>query len=160
MGNTMELACEATVKKVDLTAKVEKSQVIRKMRIKLEREFDVLMARAIGGDAQKILDTLKSRSAEKVVMAIDGILARLELNVAAIGSGNKTDSIIIPRAVGGKATASAASLDSDEDGLKPTIVLEFEFAFAENAWAWFGRNTGGFATIEISPAQLKLAKAS
>ena len=156
MSNSIELECEATVKKVSVTAKLEKSQVIRKMRIALERQFDPLMASAIGGDAAAFLKGLKSHGAEKVVMPIDSVYARLDLHVASVGSA-KDDSVVIPKCVGLRATASAAAMTSEDD-LDPTIVLEFEFIFSEAAWAWFGRNCGGFATVQIKPAQMKLQK--
>lgn len=142
----MELECQAVIKKVDLTAKLKKSVMVRLMRIRLEREFDPLMARAIGGDAQDILGQLKTRSQEKAI----------ELNIGAGGpKSDKDDRVVIPSCVGRKATATAPAED-DED-LQPTILLEF--AFDEKAWAWFGRNCGGYADVSIGAAQKKLALA-
>lgn len=154
----MELECQAVIKKVDLNAKLKKAQMIRIMRIRLEREFDPFMARAIGGDAMEVLAAMKTRSLEKAVMPIDSVVARLDLTISAGGPRTeKNDVVTIPSCVGRKATATAA-VDEDE---QPTIVLEFEFAFDEKAWAWFGRNCGGFAEVTIGEAQqkLKLARA-
>lgn len=156
----MEIECQAVIKKVDLTAKLKKSVMVRLMRIRLEREFDPFMARAIGGDAQDILEQLKARTQEKAIIPIDAVVARLDLNIAAGGSKtDKDDRVTIPSCVGRKATATAPAED-DED-LQPTIILEFEFAFDDKAWAWFGRNCGGFADVSIGEAQqkLKLARA-
>jgi hypothetical protein len=158
---TLIVECEANIKKVDLTAKIKKSQVVRLMRIKLEREFDVVLARAIGADALDILAQLKARSQEKAIIPIDSVVARLELAVQAAAGpkSDRDDKVTIPSCVGRKATASAPT-ENDED-LQPTVILEFEFAFSEQAWAWFGRNCGGYANVSIGEAQqkLKLARA-
>lgn len=155
MPKALEIELEANVKKVELVTKLDKSVVIRRMRIRLEREFDPLLARAIGGDSADVLAALKGGGLEKGVIPIDQILVRMSLHVS---GGKAKDEVIIPGAVGRKATATAPK-DTDED-LMPSIMLEFEFPFTEAAWSWFGRNAGGFANVEFSPAQLKLAKAS
>jgi len=160
MPKSLEIELQANVKKVELVTKLDKSVVIRRMRMRLEREFDPLLARAIGGDSADVLAALKGGGLEKGVIPIDEVLARIALTISS-GTGPKAakDEVIIPMAVGRKATATAPK-DSDDDYLPPSIILEFEFPFTEAAWAWFGRNTGGYAEIELSAAQLKLAKAS
>jgi hypothetical protein len=156
MPKSLEIELEANVKKVELVTKLDKSVVIRRMRMRLEREFDPLLARAIGGDSLDVLEALKHGGLEKGVIPIDQVLARIALQIQ---SGKAKDEVIIAQATGRKATATAPKEGEDED-LAPSIMLEFEFPFSEPAWAWFGRNTGGFANIEFSAAQLKLAKAS
>jgi hypothetical protein len=55
--------------------------------------------------------------------------------------------------VGVKATVSKAK--NDEDG--PTILLEFDFAWDEDAWVWLGRNCSAVAEVVLTKRQLALA---
>jgi hypothetical protein len=154
----MELACEMQITKVAVKSKLIDSQVVRKMTVQLTREFDVLLAKAIGGDGLKILQALETGGLEKAIMPIDEVVASLALHVVVAGESvdnPRTDKVFVPRTFGKKARATAAKTEDTS----PSIALEFEFLFDGAAWAWFGRNVGGFATIEIEPSQLKLATA-
>jgi len=152
----MELEAEMEITKVAVKAKLVDAQVVRKMTVTLKREFDIFLARAIGGDAKELLDALSSGGAEKVQIPIDTVIASLNLHVGGSGvTGTaKEDKVSIGRCFGKKAVATEAKTEDT----KPSIALDFEFLFDERAWAWFGRNVGGFATVDIKPSQLTLAK--
>lgn len=145
-----DLDCQASIAKVTVSAKTKDGVTLRKVRIALDREFDDLLAAAIGRDAKRALEGLAKGGLVKATMPLDAVSASLKL------SALEGDEVAIPRVLGVKAVASAPT---DEDS-PPSVRLEFEFAFSDAAWTFFGRNIGGFATISIKQAQMELAKAS
>jgi len=146
------------ITKVAVKSKLIDSQMVRKMTVQLTREFDVLLAKALGGEGLKVLQALETGGLEKAVMPIDEVIASLDLHVVVAGEkadNPRTDKVFVPRSFGKKATGTKAKTEDS----RPSVALEFEFLFDGAAWAWFGRNVGGFATVEIEPSQLKLATA-
>lgn len=144
-----DLECIAKLKKVALTIKEQDAVTMRMCRMTLDREFDDLMAQAIGGEAKKVLSGLKSGGIESVIIPIDAVVASIKLVC-----GDET--VGIQRAAGVKATGKAPK----EPDWPPGISLEFEFFFDEPAWSFLGRNCGVLAKIAIVQAQLELPKAS
>lgn len=152
----MKLASEMLVKKVSVSAKLVDAQIVRRMVIVLARDFGVDLAKSLGGKAKELLDALRSSNCTDVTIDIDAVSARLELHISGSGLPGDLieDRVVLPRCIGRKAKAVRAK----SEDLEPNISLEFESIFDEKAWGWFGRNIGGFATVEIEPAQLELAR--
>lgn len=142
----MNLECSAGIAKIAIKAKEENGIVTRTVRMTLVREFDALIARAIGGDAKDLLESLRSKSCVKVEIALDGVIGNCKLD------GEKGDSVVIKGATGVKAIGKVAKKE-DED---PKIELVFEFPFLLAAWTFFGQNVGSRATLLFTKQQLDL----
>lgn len=144
-----ELECEANLKSVTLSVKEKDGLTVRRCKMVLEREFDDLIAAAIGSGAKKARSGLISGEMEKVVMPITALTCSADLRAG------KKDRVAIGSVVGVKATGKATS----EDETPPSIELEFEFLFDEAAWAFLGRNCGALATITMEQRQQELPAA-
>jgi hypothetical protein len=142
-----ELQCEAAIENVTIKAKVGKiGTVMKRCRIKLSREFDALIARAIGGDALDFLESVSSGAVEKVVMPIDAVVA--EGTLRALGG----EQVTIKALYGVKATATAPKEDEDP----PLIRMDFDFGYDGEVWRFLGDHAGAVASVTITPAQLEI----
>lgn len=139
------IECIATLKKVALLTKEQDGVCMRMCRLTVSREFDDLVAQALGGEAKKVMAGLKSGGIESVVIPIDAVVASLNLVCG-------DEAVGIARAAGVKATGKAPK----ESDWPPSIALEFEFFFDEPAWAFLGRNCGVQAKINIEDVQREL----
>lgn len=143
-----EIETTAVIGKVTVSAKDEDGVLSRRVKIRLDREFDDEIAAQIGSEAVRALKGLANGGLAKVTMPIDGIHATLELRGA---SGDKAK---VALATGVKAVAKGPR----DDDSPPSVQLEFEFLFQDNVWAFLGRNIGGMATLSIHTVQLDLPK--
>jgi hypothetical protein len=146
----IELTCVATIRDVALKAKTSDGVTTRKMRMRLEREFDDEIAAALGTDAIKARALLKSGALAKAEMPLDAIKA------SALLKNVESAVVKLPLIVGLKAIGKAPdSLDGDTP---PSISMLFEFVYTREALVWFGESFGGTAEITITPQQLELLK--
>lgn len=142
----MDLECTAGIAKIAIKAKEDAGIVTRVVRMTLVREFDVMIARALGGDALKLLESVEMRAASKVVMPIDVLVGECRL------SGERGDDVTIKHVTGVKATGNASKKEDDE----PTVELVFDFPFQLAAWDFFGQNVGARADLVFTKVQLAL----
>lgn len=140
----IDITLSADITAVKVKTKEVDGQVTRKCQMALRREFDDLLAAGLGGDARKVLASLRERGIESCVIPLDAIDARGKLD-----SGYQA--VTIGQLTGIKATAKAG-----EDDAPPTIVLEFEFAWQETAWLFLGRNCGLGCELELVQRQQEL----
>lgn len=146
----IELTCIATIRDVALKAKVRDGITTRKMRMRLEREYDDEIAAALGPDAIRARALLKSGGAAKIELPMDAIEASAILkNVA-------SDIVKLPMIVGIKAVGKAP--ETLDDVTPPSISMLFEFSYDRAALIWFGESFGGQAEITLTPRQLELIK--
>jgi hypothetical protein len=141
-GTTLECG----IKAVKVRVQDVQGRIVRRCRVTLAHEFTIAIARELGENAVNLREGLRDSSIEKAVMPIDGI--------AALGAFTaQGGSIEIGRMVGVKATVTK----SKEDEAGPTIQLEFDFAWDENAWLFLGRNCSAVADVVLTKRQLVLA---
>lgn len=134
------------IKSVKVKAKDVDGRMVRRCVVTLAHEFTAGIARALGDDALAVRDAIRDHSVEKAVMPIDSIAA-----IGAFKAGD--DAVEIGRMIGLKATALSAK--NDDDG--PTVQLEFEFVWQEDAWVFLGRHCNTVATGVLTQRQLMLA---
>jgi hypothetical protein len=144
----MELETSAGIAKITIKAKEKAGIVTRIMRMTLVREFDALIARALGGDARELLDSLGSQGCTKVEIPIDGIKGEIRLK------GEKGDDVTIKSVTGVKAVGKVGKGEDSET----TIELVFDFPFALSAWTFLGQNVSGRAELLFTESQLELPK--
>lgn len=136
----------AAIEKVNLSVK-EKDGVIRRIcRLTLAREFDPLIADALGPGAKRVREAVSARELHKVVIPVDTLVLAGRLKT---GMGSKGDQVEIPLLRGVKATAKAGKEEDDPASVK--IALEFDFS--EEAWLFFGRNLQAYAEVTLSRLQ-------
>lgn len=143
----LQLAFE--IRSVNLDVKDVGGVLVRRCKVKLAREFDVLIARGIGGDALKILGSVKSGALEKAVIPITAINVSAEMWA---GQRRGIYVVTIDRFAGRKAVATAPK----EPEEPPMIELEFACAYEDEVWTFLGRNGGGMADVVFTPTQRDL----
>lgn len=141
-----DIQLSAAVSKVSVKVKSKDGITVRTCKITLEREFDIVIAAGLGGDAKQSLLALETGGMESCVLPMDAVVADAMLTA---GDG---DSVRIRHLSGVKAKGSASS----EDGFPPSIKLEFEFPFQTDAWVFFGKSCGTTADILLKRAQMEL----
>lgn len=137
-----ETEIEAGLKGIKVKAEADGGIITRVCTLTLTREFDVLIANALSG-AKKIHGALKAGDVTSCVIPIDRLLCEIDLNA-------DREDLKIGRAHGTKATAKAGDIDNDRP---PTIDLEFEFIFSEEAWSFLGRHVGAMAKLRLNRSQ-------
>ena len=135
----------AGIRAIKVKMKEKNGVVARKCAVVLEREFDEAIAAGLGGDAKRALHSLEGGGMSSCVLPIDAVDVEGKFKADA-------DAISVGSMFGVKATAKRNESDDDID-LPPSISLEFEFAWNEQAWAFFGRHCGGTATLLLKPRQ-------
>ncbi len=142
-GTTLECG----IKSVKVKVKNVQGREVRRCVVVLAHEFTHDIARALGEDALALLDLLRSNAVESAIVPIDGL--------AALGHFIARDSAVeIGRMAGIKAKCLKSS-DGDEG---PTIQLEFEFSWQEDAWLFLGRNCAAVASVTLTKHQLALGE--
>lgn len=142
----MNLECTAGISKIAIKAVEEDGIVARIVRMTLAREFDSIIASAIGGDAYTLLDALREHSASKVEIPIDAVSGECRLE------GEQGDAVTIKLVKGVKAIGKAPGKEESE----PTVELVFDFPFQIEAWAFFGRNVSARVALVFTKTQLEL----
>lgn len=127
-------------------------RALRRVRFKLERDFDEELATAIGNTGTAALEAVSERTFTKAVAAIDGVHGKMELKTG-------DEKITIADADGFKLTAAAGKVpkNPDADEGPPTLKLEFDTAMDEALWAFLGRHAGDFVRVTYHNRQLSLA---
>jgi hypothetical protein len=146
----MELVCSAGISKISIKAKEKHGIVVRIVRMTLTREFDYFLARAVGGDAVTLLDSLEGGAASKIEIPIDGVRGDMRLK------GEKGDDVTITNVMGVKVTGKSANSGDEDEGERATAEMVFDFPFTVEAWKWFGQNVAGRAHVTFTKAQLEL----
>jgi hypothetical protein len=125
---------------------------LRRVRFKLERDFDEDLAKAIGNTGTKALDAVSDRTLTKAVAVIDAVHGEMVLKTG-------EEVITIPAADGFKLTAAAGKIpkNPDADEGPPTLKLEFDAGMTEDLWAFLGRHAGDFVRVTYHNRQLSLA---
>lgn len=139
---------ECGIKSVKVKATEVAGRWVRRCRVTLAHEFTHDIARELGEDAVALRVGLTSFSIEKAVLPIENLSALGALSVPNGGGG-----VSIERMYGVKATCIAAK----KDGEGPTIQLEFEFPWQEDAWVFLGRHCNAVADVVLTKSQLALA---
>ena len=141
-GASLECGIHAvTVKSKDVDGRP-----VRRCKVTLAHEFDVAIARELGKEAEVVRKGMRHGAIDKAIFPIDGL--------AAMGVfGSKGDKVNVGRMVGVRATA----MKPKTDDAGPTVHLEFEFAWQEDAWLFLGRNCNAVADVVLTKRQLALA---
>lgn len=142
----MDLECTAGITKIAIKASEDDGIVSRVVRMTLTREFDGLIAAAIGGDAPKLRESLRSHAASKVEIPIDAIAGECLLQ------GEMGDEVKIKLVQGVKATGKAPKAEDEN----PSVELVFDFGFQLAAWDFFGKNVGSRAVMKFTQAQTEI----
>lgn len=142
-GTTLECG----IKAVKVKAKEVDGRIVRRCRVVLAHEFTLEIARELGKDAVSLREGLRANAIEKATLPIDGIAALGALAVPGGGAG-----VSIERLIGVKANC----LKSRKDDEGPTVQLEFEFGWDENAWLFLGRHCNEVAEVVLTKRQLSL----
>lgn len=126
-------------------------RALRRVRFKLERDFDEALAESIGTTGTKALEAVSDRTLTKAVASIDAVHGEMVLK-----AGEET--ITIAAADGFKLTAAAGKIpkNPDADEGPPTLKLEFDAGMAEDLWAFLGRHAGEFVRVAYHNRQLSL----
>lgn len=144
----MEIEILASVAKVQLNLKPDKGQVIRRIDLILEREFDDTIAAALGDGARKALDSLRKNELISAEIAIDAI------DVTAEFVNNISGEVVQIGALrGDKAKCLAAK---EEDGGTPVIQLKMSCAYSRDVWVFFGEHGGLIVAAAFRDRQLEL----
>jgi hypothetical protein len=144
---TVDLEFDAEIQGVSVTAKAKDGVVRRICRVKLAREFDSLIADALGTAAKKAREHLADRSLKQVIIPMDALAVSGVLKTL---GGNKVD---VPLMRGIKAKAS---IGKDEDD-PVTVKLDFEFDLIDEVWVFLGRNLSAYAQVTLSRLQQSFA---
>ncbi len=134
----------AWLKSLRIKVKQKDGVILRKCSVVLEREFDDEIAAGLRGDARQALEGLRDGGMSEVKMKID--------RIDAFGRFVVRDDSVEFELRGVQAVGRAA----DDDGMPPSISLEFEFPFHEAAWTFLGRHAGVFAEITFTQRQQEL----
>lgn len=116
------------------------------MKITLVREFDTILAQALGRDAKKVLSLLEVGHLKDATLPIDRLWVNLDL--VTLGAECR-----ITAARGTKAKAKAAD---DDKGTPSSIALEFEAAYDRSVWMFLGDNLAAHAEVEIKAVQVSM----
>lgn len=136
----------AAVRSVKISVKEKDGVVARRCRMVLEREFDEVIAAGLGKDAKKVLASLKTGGIEDATLPMGEVTAEADLRCDG-------DKVKIGQLRGIKPKAAAG----DED-MPPSVKLEFEFPYNDEAWSFLGRNCGAYATVTLRRRQMELVK--
>lgn len=145
---TTEITISAQLAKVALKVK-QKDDVVRRIcTMTLEREFDAIIAAALGEDAKTARDSLLAHGISKVEIPIDALAARAKLVSLA-------SSVELPVLRGVKAVGKVKTSDEGDEE-PPTIALTYEFDFHEEAWVFLGRKCASWIDAHLTPLQTEL----
>lgn len=140
-----ELTITASIAKVTVKT-IQKDDIVRRVcSLTLAREFDDTLAAALGGEARKTLDGLRSRGVKDATLPIGAIVANAKLICG-------TQHVTIPVM---KGVSAKAKISSNEE-FPPSIKLEFEFDFFADAWVFLGRHCAAWADVELKEANPQL----
>lgn len=147
----------AALAKVTLRVEDHEGQLLRRMRLALDREFDDELAAGIGKGAQKALKLLVAKDVQKCTIGLDAVEANADL--VATRSDRvalKQERIAIGQLRGVLATCAAPK----EAGDVTHIRLEFEAPYSDDVWAFLGRHCGAYVQITFTRRQLELQGAA
>jgi hypothetical protein len=140
----IDITIGAQISKVDGRVTVKDSVIRRTIVLTLAREFDTVLAAAMGKDAKKALALLEVGSVTEVTIPIDALAATGDLK-----SMGQECHIKELRGVEAKAKA-----DTGEDGMPPIVKLKFETDYDDAVWCFLGRNLAVHAEVAIRSLQL------
>ena len=133
---------QAEIHKVGIQV-TDKTGVVRRLcKITFAREFDPLVASNLGTAAKNILKALVEHDAKSAVIPLDRVVGSCLLQ-------GLNDQVKIPSLRGIKAKCKAGKKDEDP----PSVLLSFDFDFAEDAWLFLGRNCLAYAKVTLTPSQ-------
>jgi hypothetical protein len=127
-------------------------RALRRVRFKLERDFDDALADAVGVVGKKAREMVEKRGATKVVIPIDAMHGEMVLKAG-------DESVTVSVADGFKMVARAGKVPKNEDAEEepPQLKLEFDAGMEDALWAFLGRHAGEQVRITYKNAQLSLA---
>lgn len=134
------------VENVSLAVKTIENVDHRMCVIKVARDFDEVIAEALGGDAKQILKSLCHHGQEKAYINIDRINARATL----VSPDGETATI---SAMHGVQAVCTAGKDTDDP---PTIRLEFEHYYEKEPWQFYGNHSRGIVELSLTARQQTL----
>lgn len=136
----------ASLEKVSVSVKQNDGVIRRTCKITLAREFDPLIAEALGPGAKKVREAVSSHELHKVVIPVDSLVLAGKLKA---GTAGRPDVVEIPLLRGITATAKAGKEEDDP----PSVKIALEFDFSDEAWGFFGRNVSAYADVCLSRLQ-------
>ena len=140
----MEIEIVAAIAKVTLKSTAENGVFQRRCFMAFDCELDASIAGSLGLGAKRALPALKAGDMQRVIIAIDRIVAQAVLVAGA-------DTCRVDRLRGTKATLEAA-----DDDCAPTVRIEFETWYHDEIWTFLGRNCGLSARLTFTPCQLDI----
>jgi hypothetical protein len=140
-----ETEIEAGLKGIKVKAEADGGIVVRTCTLTVVRELDSLIAAALPG-AKKVYSAIKSGDVTSCVVPTDRIVCEIQLRA-------DREKLSIERAKGTKATCKAGDFEKDKP---PTIELEFEFTFNQDAWVFLGRHVGAMAKLTLNRSQQEM----
>jgi hypothetical protein len=143
----IDMEFDAEIQSVTVSAKHKDGVVRRICRVRLAREFDFMIAEALGSAAKKVREHLADRGLKEATIPMDALAVSGVLKTL---GGNKVD---VPLMRGLKAKAKAGKEEDDPC----TVRLDFEFDLIDEVWVFLGRNLSAYAQVTLSRLQQEFA---
>lgn len=142
----IDITFAAQINKVQASVVAKEGVIRRTVKLTLAREFDVMLAQALGKDARKALALLEAGSLSEATIPIDRIVA-----TGVLQSMGQEVKIMPMRGV----VAKAKSSNIDEQ-TPCSIKLDFEFEWEKEAWVFLGWNLSAVAEVSIAAIQKEM----
>jgi hypothetical protein len=142
----ISIQVEAQIAEVKARVTAKDGVIKRTIELVLAREFDPMLAAALGKDAKDTLALLEVGALLKATLPIDTVVARGVL----LAMGQQTEVHVLK---GIELVAKAGDFD---EGTPPTCKLRFEFDWAEQPWVFLGRNLSAQAQVDIRSLQTEM----
>lgn len=142
----IDITIGAQISKVNGAVVVKEGVIRRTVVVTLAREFDLVLAKALGKPAQKALDMLESGSLAEVTIPMDAI----EATAVFRASGDEV------KIIGLRGVACKAKAGDHEKDEPCTARLTFEFDWTKDAWVFLGWNLSAMAEVEIASTQSEM----
>jgi hypothetical protein len=145
-----DLEFTASIERVSVSVREKDGVIRRTCEITLAREFDPVIADALGSSAKRVREDVSAGELRKVVIPVDSMILAGTLKTRI---GGKGDQVEIPMMRGLTAVAKAGKEEDDP----PSVKIDLEFDFSEEAWLFFGRNVSAYAEVTLSRLQQTFA---
>lgn len=140
----IDITIGAQISKVDGKVVVRDSVIRRTIVLTLAREFDTVLAAALGKDAKKALALLEVGSITEATIPIDALVATGDLKALDLQCHVKE-----LRGIEAKAKS-----DTSDEGLPPIVKLKLEMDYTDDVWVFLGRNLAVHAEVSMKSLQL------
>ena len=142
---------QGEVKRIETLVPKVDGPVMKICRVTFRRDFDVDIARGVGGEfGVEALKCLHDRAITNVVFPIDAICVKASLK------GTAGDALLLDEITGIKAVGKARKLQEDKEPDEPQVELKFQFRYSKEAWDFFGANACQTVSIKLTKRQMEL----